>query len=98
MGFPDDRAIVVSDTQAYRQFGNAVVPSVVEAIGRRIARVLWWQLTRSKNGCLLKKRGRISEGASASDPRTMHYGITGERAGDRGRAPGRQRHPQVHRA
>lgn len=35
-GFPQ----VVSDTQAYRQFGNAVVPLVVEAIGRRIGRVL----------------------------------------------------------
>lgn len=55
MGFPDERPIVVSDTQAYRQFGNAVVPVVVEAIGRQITRVLWWQLTRSKNGCLLKQ-------------------------------------------
>lgn len=38
MGFPawcEDR-IVVSDTQAYRQFGNAVVPKVIEAIGRGI--------------------------------------------------------------
>jgi DNA (cytosine-5)-methyltransferase 1 len=32
--------IVVSDTQAYRQFGNAVVPKVVEAIGRQIAAVI----------------------------------------------------------
>jgi DNA (cytosine-5)-methyltransferase 1 len=38
MGFDEyaDR-IVVSDTQAYRQFGNAVVPKVVQAIGERIA-------------------------------------------------------------
>ena len=38
MGFDawcEDR-IVVSDTQAYRQFGNAVVPKVVEAIGRQM--------------------------------------------------------------
>ena len=33
MGFDDDLAIVVSDTQAYRQFGNAVVPKVTEAVG-----------------------------------------------------------------
>lgn len=26
-GFPDDFKIVVSDTQAYKQFGNSVVPS-----------------------------------------------------------------------
>lgn len=38
MGFDLDngKKIVVSDTQAYRQFGNAVVPQVVEAIGREI--------------------------------------------------------------
>lgn len=48
--------IVVSDTQAYRQFGNAVVPKVVEAVGRQIVKVLAWQLTQKKNGCLLKKR------------------------------------------
>ncbi len=35
MGF-EEKPIVVSDTQAYRQFGNAVVPKVVEAVGRRI--------------------------------------------------------------
>lgn len=32
MGFPDDYVIPVSDTQAYRQFGNAVVPAVVEIV------------------------------------------------------------------
>ena len=39
MGF-DKREIVVSDTQAYRQFGNAVVPKVVEAVGRQILQVM----------------------------------------------------------
>ena len=32
MGFPDDYKIKVSDTQAYRQFGNSVVVPVVAAI------------------------------------------------------------------
>ena len=39
MGFPVDDPkydIVVSDTQAYRQFGNAVVPKVAAAVARRI--------------------------------------------------------------
>jgi DNA (cytosine-5)-methyltransferase 1 len=36
MGFPDTFRIPVSDTQAYKQFGNAVVPGVVEEIGRRM--------------------------------------------------------------
>jgi len=35
-GFPQ----VVSDTQAYRQFGNAVCPHVIRAIGSEIAQVL----------------------------------------------------------
>lgn len=37
MGFPDTFKIPVSDTQAYKQFGNAVVPGVVETIGRRMS-------------------------------------------------------------
>jgi len=42
MGFDKwcERNIVVSDTQAYRQFGNAVTPKVVEAIGRRILKAM----------------------------------------------------------
>ena len=37
MGFPDDFVIPVSDNQAYRQFGNAVVPTVVEKVARELA-------------------------------------------------------------
>ena len=36
MGFPSDFEIPVSDTQAYRQFGNAVVASLVEHLARAI--------------------------------------------------------------
>jgi DNA (cytosine-5)-methyltransferase 1 len=32
MGFPDTFRIPVSDTQAYRQFGNSVVVPVVHAV------------------------------------------------------------------
>ena len=56
MGFDDSLDIVVSDTQAYRQFGNAVVPLVVEAVGREVMRVLEWQLRRQGNGCIIKGR------------------------------------------
>lgn len=37
MGFPEGLPIVVSDTQAYRQFGNAVVPPVIAAIADKIS-------------------------------------------------------------
>lgn len=40
MGFPDDFKIPVSDTQAYRQFGNSVVVKVVEKIAQSIVDTL----------------------------------------------------------
>lgn len=40
MGFPDSLPIVVADTPAYKQFGNAVVPPVAAAVAQRIAKKL----------------------------------------------------------
>ena len=40
MGFPDHFSIPVSDTQAYRQFGNSVAVPVVSAIAKEIVRSL----------------------------------------------------------
>ena len=40
MGFPDGFVIPVSDTQAYRQFGNAVVPAVVRAVAEKVLEVM----------------------------------------------------------
>jgi DNA (cytosine-5)-methyltransferase 1 len=54
MGFDDALPIVVSDTQAYRQFGNAVVPKVAAAVAQEIIKVIRWQLIQKPNGCLLK--------------------------------------------
>jgi DNA (cytosine-5)-methyltransferase 1 len=34
MGFPDSFRIPVSDTRAYKQFGNSVVVPVIEAVAR----------------------------------------------------------------
>ena len=34
MGFPDDFIIPVSDTQAYRQFGNSVIVPVIKEVAR----------------------------------------------------------------
>lgn len=51
-GFPQ----VVSDTQAYRQFGNAVVPHVVEAVGKRVVECMANVFLRTSSGCLLKAR------------------------------------------
>lgn len=48
MGFPDRYKIVVSDTQAYRQFGNALVPPIAEAIGKQAVEILL-PVLRKKN-------------------------------------------------
>ena len=56
MGFPEDKKIVVSDTQAYRQFGNAVVPLVAKSVGEKLLATLHWQLMRK--GCLLKQQAK----------------------------------------
>jgi DNA (cytosine-5)-methyltransferase 1 len=40
MGFPDSFIIPVSDTQAYRQFGNSVVVPVIRAIAANVAAAL----------------------------------------------------------
>ena len=39
-GFPDNFKIPVSDTQAYRQFGNSVAVPVIEAIAKNILKVI----------------------------------------------------------
>lgn len=40
-GFPEKFRIPVSDTQAYRQFGNSVVTTLMEDVGKSITKVLF---------------------------------------------------------
>lgn len=40
MGYPDDFKITVSDTQAYRQFGNSVAVPVVETLAAAVVKAL----------------------------------------------------------
>jgi len=65
MGFPDEKKIIVSDTQAYKQFGNAVVPRVAEAVARKIIPVLEAKFKSNGNGCLLKGRDNHNNKAGA---------------------------------
>lgn len=53
LGFKGDIPIVVSDTQAYRQFGNAVVPAVSTAVAKHVVKVLCQHFVDSGR-CLLK--------------------------------------------
>ena len=55
-GLPEHFPQVVSDTQAYRQFGNAVVPPVAEAVAREITRVLRWHIQTDESTSLFSRR------------------------------------------
>lgn len=55
MGFPERLPVPpVSDTQAYRQFGNSLCPLIAAAVAKEMIKVLGWHLR--KNGCLVKGR------------------------------------------
>ena len=47
-GFPYDFKFVVADTHLYKQFGNSVTVSVIEAIAENIKRVLDSQSKKEK--------------------------------------------------
>ncbi|MCC7349388.1 MAG: DNA (cytosine-5-)-methyltransferase [Phycisphaerales bacterium] len=53
MGYPPDFKIPVSDTQAYRQFGNSVVVPVIERIAKRLVESLYASpQNQSASNCL----------------------------------------------
>lgn len=78
MGYPRDFKIPVSDTQAYRQFGNSVVVPVVERIAKAVVRSLKRAATRSPqiavslfddashhaNGSSHRGKGKVEVGGS----------------------------------
>lgn len=61
MGYPDDYRLVVSDTQAYRQFGNSVVVPVVERIAEAVIATLNTPHGQRRD---LVLRGKMKDGAS----------------------------------
>ena len=68
MGFPDGFEIVVSDTQAYRQFGNSVVVPLVQAIAERVVNGL-----RSRD----LRLGTQSQATAATTRQTADGGLCG---------------------
>lgn len=66
MGFPEDFVIPVSDTQAYRQFGNSVVVPVVERIASSVVDALRNKADRRLDLVLAEK--------SRSSPRVNQRG------------------------
>jgi DNA (cytosine-5)-methyltransferase 1 len=60
MGFPDTYRIPVSDTQAYRQFGNAVAVPVTSAIARHMAPYLKQALKAPGRGSRIAELARAA--------------------------------------
>lgn len=64
MGYPDSFRIPVSDTQAYRQFGNSVVVPVVKFIARgmkpHILKALATDKSKPEAACLMKHAGSLT--------------------------------------
>ena len=56
MGYPADFKIPVSDTQAYRQFGNSVVVPVVERIADAVIRTLKIPADQNQTSCSYAKK------------------------------------------
>jgi DNA (cytosine-5)-methyltransferase 1 len=61
MGYPDDFKIVVSDTQAYRQFGNSVVVPVVEKIAKQVVASLRRPVDYRPDLVLMERKGQALE-------------------------------------
>jgi DNA (cytosine-5)-methyltransferase 1 len=57
MGYPDSLKIPVSDTQAYRQFGNSVVVPVVERIAKAVTEALKHDANHTPDLVLAEARG-----------------------------------------
>lgn len=70
MGFPEDFHIPVSDTQAYRQFGNSVVVPVIERIAARVVECLRLPADHKADLVLEERSARIYGTKSAKKERT----------------------------
>jgi DNA (cytosine-5)-methyltransferase 1 len=77
MGYPGDFKIPVSDTQAYRQFGNSVVVPVVEAIARCVVEVLKRPLNAPHDLVLqsAERQQREAMGSSMSRKKPVRYPV-----------------------
>ncbi|TDA69514.1 DNA (cytosine-5-)-methyltransferase [Sulfuricurvum sp. IAE1] len=77
MGFPEDFKIPVSDTQAYRQFGNSVVVPVVELVAREVVASLRRPLTYRPDLVLKTAEGTgvVASPTTARTKRKLLYKI-----------------------
>jgi DNA (cytosine-5)-methyltransferase 1 len=60
-GFPDSFQIVVSDVQAYKQFGNSVAIPVVKAVAKEVIKALSLSRESQATGKLTDWQGKQLE-------------------------------------
>ena len=53
-GFPDEFVLSPSKVQSYKQFGNAVVPQVVEEVGLKVIEVMAKHILMNNKSTLFK--------------------------------------------
>jgi DNA (cytosine-5)-methyltransferase 1 len=73
MGYPPDFKIPVSDTQAYRQFGNSVVVPVVERIAKSVVAALQRPVTHTEDLVLQLQETESSKDIPAGQKRNIKY-------------------------
>lgn len=71
MGFPEDFLIPVSDTQAYRQFGNSVVVPVVEAVANEVLASLQVHSDEPRPTAVLGGKTKHKNPKSETSPTTL---------------------------
>lgn len=72
MGYPDSYKIEVSDTQAYRQFGNSVVVPVVERIAQEVSKALKRPASATADLVLYDKKSLDGEAAMRAQKPTSY--------------------------
>lgn len=76
MGYPDSFRIVVSDMQAYRQFGNSVVVPVIERIAKAVVKALAVPIGEAPPLVLHDRRHPRSLPAPVKQSKPLEYKIT----------------------
>lgn len=74
MGYPDTYKIIVSDTQAYRQFGNSVIVPIVEKIAGAVVETLVRSQTQSADLVLYDKESTDDVGSLSSKKSVTYKG------------------------
>lgn len=69
MGYPDDFKIPVSDTQAYRQFGNSVVVPVVERVAMSVVNALQSRSGSTRSSAAYQRQLELDFGAQKGSVR-----------------------------